>query len=50
MYSLYFDKWLGEKFQIIAVDSKIMSKQKYLDRFRDGANKFAKKGKTELEI
>ena len=27
MYTLHLDKWLGEKFQIISVDAKKMSKK-----------------------
>ncbi len=47
LYTLYLDEWLGEKFHIIAVDAKKMSKKKYLDHLREGANKFARYGKPD---
>ena len=46
MYTLFVDKWLGEKFQIIAIDAKKMSKKDYHDRLRKGVNKFGRYGKT----
>jgi glucose-6-phosphate 1-dehydrogenase len=50
LYTLYLDKWLGEKFQIIAIDAKKMSKQKYHDHLRKGVNQFARNGKTERKV
>jgi glucose-6-phosphate 1-dehydrogenase len=50
MYTLYLDKWLGEKFQIISVDAKQMSKEKYFDHLRGGVDQFARNGKTEKKI
>lgn len=47
MYTLHLDKWLGEKFQIISVDAKKMNKKKYIERLRDGVNKFARYGRSE---
>jgi glucose-6-phosphate 1-dehydrogenase len=50
MYSLYIDKWLGEKFQIIALDAKKMTKTKYRDHLRNGVNKFSRNGRTERKL
>jgi glucose-6-phosphate 1-dehydrogenase len=50
MYTLHLDKWLGEKFQIIAIDAKKMSKKKYHDHLCEGVNKFGRYGKTKKEM
>lgn len=50
MYTLYLDKWLGEKFQIIAIDAKKMSKKKYYDHLSGGVNKFGRYGKVKKEV
>lgn len=47
IYTLHLDKWLGEKFQIISVDAKKLSRKKYHDHLREGVNKFARYGKSE---
>jgi glucose-6-phosphate 1-dehydrogenase len=46
LYTLHLDKWLGDKFQIIGVDAKEMSRNKYLEHLHRGVNKFARHGKT----
>jgi glucose-6-phosphate 1-dehydrogenase len=50
LYSLHVDKWLGEKFKIIAVDAKEMSKKKYYNHLLKGVNQFARIGKAEKKI
>jgi glucose-6-phosphate 1-dehydrogenase len=50
LYTLHLDKWIGEKFQIIGVDAKKMSKEKYHSHLREGVNKFARYGKSEKKV
>lgn len=47
LYTLYFDEWIAEKFQIIAVDAKKMSKKKFRDHLYEGVNQFTRSGKVE---
>ncbi len=49
LYTLYTDKWFSE-FHIIGVDAKQMSRDKYFEHLRSGANKFARKGKPPKSI
>jgi glucose-6-phosphate 1-dehydrogenase len=50
MYTLHLDKWLGEKFQIISIDAKKMSRKEYHGHLHEGVNKFGRYGKTKKRM
>lgn len=49
MYTLYLDKWLSEKLQIISIDAKKMSRKKYREHLHEGVTNFSRYGSSEKD-
>ncbi len=47
IYDIFLDKRLGENFNLIGMDSKQLSRNKYQEEIRSGVNKFSRRGKTK---
>ncbi len=47
IYNLFLDEFLGEDFQIVGVDAKTFSEDKFKKHLLEGVNKFSRSGKSK---
>ncbi len=47
LYNLFLDGWLPDRFSLVGVDMKKMSKEKFAERLRDGVDRFSRSGKAK---